>query len=359
MTIKEISLLTGNLQPKGHPFYVDAETLAGAERLLADRPLAAHLSHAGAASDRLGTAIGFFKGIYRDGLQLRAKTFEFLDSFKANFKAQYDNLAELATKFPEQFGVSLHLKYQPVWVMGDGSEVAAKVVDGKLSESAPKGAVRPLPSARVTAIPAGDFVTSPAANLSGLLSGLLAEIDTNPVITMSKDKTPTTFDQAAVDAKLDEQKTALTAELSAAHKTALDTIAAQLAEANVAKSDLDAKLVEATAAKTVAETALAARDKDLIAVLSSAGVKVEKFDAPAIKAALDSRISTEAQAFLATRGIKPVAEVIAKSGEIDASLSTDEQIVTAYLALPHGSPESITFLDKHRDAIWRAHTGKK
>ena len=132
MTIKEISLLTGNLQPKGHPFYVDAETLAGAERLLADRPLAAHLSHANAASDRLGTAIGFFRGIYRDGLQLRAKTFEFLDSFKANFKAQYDNLAELATKFPEQFGVSLHLKYQPVWVMGDGSEVAAKVVDGKL-----------------------------------------------------------------------------------------------------------------------------------------------------------------------------------------------------------------------------------
>lgn len=356
MQIKEVSLLTGNLQPKGHPFYVDNETLAGAERILSDRPLAAHLSHEGANGERLGSAIGFFKGIYRDGLQLRAKTFDFLDSFKANFKATYDNLAELAQKFPEQFGVSLHLKYQPVWIMRDGSEVPAKVVDGKLAEMAPSGAVRPLPSARVTAIPSGDFVTSPAANLSGLLSGLLAEIDTTPSPIMSK----TTFDQATLDAKLSEQKEALTAELSTAHKAALDTVTAQLAEANAAKGDVEAKLAEASAAKTVAEAALAARDTSIIATLATAGVKVEKFEPVSLKAALDSRISTEAQSFLAARGIKPLPDVIKKTGEeIDAALSTDEQKVSAYLKLAHGSAESIAFLDKHKDAIWRAHTQKK
>ncbi len=353
MSFHNLSLLTGNLQPKGHPFFVDEKTIDGAVTLLGESKLAANVSHDNAKSTFRAPA-GFFTGIYRDGLHLRAKGIEWLDSFKSNFKSTYDTLAELGEKFPEQFGVSLHLKYHPYWVMKDGSEVAAKVEDGMLAESAPKDAVRGIPSARVTAIPSGDFVTNPAANLNGLLSGLLAEVDTTPFPTMSK----TTFDQAALDAKLAEQKTALTAELSTAHKTALDTITAQLAEANTAKGDLEAKLSEACAAKITAEAALASRDSSLIATLATAGVKVEKIDAVAIKTAMDSKISTEAQAFLAQRGIKPVPEVIKKPDAIEAQLTTDEQKVAAYLAMPHGSAESVAFLKKHEDAIWRAHSKK-
>ncbi len=342
MSFQNISLLTGNLQPKGHPFFVDQKTVDGAASLLAEKPLAAHLSHVGADKDRLGSAVGFFRGIFADGLHLRAKSIEFLDSFKSNFKATYDNLAELAEKFPEQFGVSLHLKYKPVWVMHDGSEVPAKVVDGKLAELAPANAVRGLPSARVTAIPSGDFVTNPAANLSGLLSGLLAEIDSSPHNNMA---TPTNFDQAAVDAKLAEQKTALTAELSTAHQTALDSITAQLTEANKAKG--------------VAETALATKESELVATLAAVGVKVEKTDSATLKTALTARIESEAQTLLAARGIKPLPAQVKDGHEIEAKLETDDQIRDAYLAMQHGSKESVAFLEKHKDAIWRAHTGKK
>jgi len=358
MTIANISLLTGNLQPKGHPFFVDQKTVDGAARLLADKPLAAHLSHEGSGRDRLGSAIGFFKGIYADGLQLRARTFEFLDSFKANSKAVYDNLAELAQKFPEQFGVSLHMRYTPVWVLRDGSEIPAKVIEGRLAEGPPAEAVRPLPSARVTAVPSGDFVTSPAANLTGLLSGLLAEIDNHPSNNMSDQTAPATFDQAALDAKLAEQKQTLTSELSTAHKSALDELSAKLTAAESAKADSDAKLAEVAAARTTAEAALAARDGEITATLASVGVKVEKFEPAALKAALESRISTEAQAFLAARGMKPLPEEVKKSVEVEAKLSSDDQIGEAYLALKPGSPESIAFLQKHNDAIWRYRSKK-
>lgn len=350
MSFHNVSLLTGNLQPKGHPFYVDQKTVDGAARLLAEKPLAAHLSHEGAGKERLGSAIGFFKGIYADGLNLRAKTFEFLDSFKSNFKAQYDNLAELAQKFPEQFGVSLHLKYQPVWVLRDGSEIPAKVVDGRLAELAPADAVRPLPSARVTAVPSGDFVTSPAANLSGLLSGLLAEIDTNPIINMSA---PVTFDQAALDSKLAEQKQAITAELTAK----VTTVEAQLAEAVKARAELDATLATLTAAKDEAVAALAARDSVIVATLSEAGVKVEKFEPAALKAALSTRIESEAQTLLAARGMKPLPEQL-KSPELEAKLETDAQVEEAYLALKPGTAESIAFVEKHREALWRINSAK-
>jgi len=348
--IPNISLLTGNMQPTGHPFFVDQKTVDGAAALLNGKPLASYLSHAGADKDRLGSAIGFFKGIYSDGVRLRAKSFEFLDSFKANFKATYDNLSELAQKLPDQFGVSLNLKYRPVWVMHDGTEVPAKIVDGKLAESAPVGAIRALPSARVTAIPSGDFVTFPAANLTGLLCGLLAEIDTTS--TNMSQETVTTFDQAALDAKLGEQKAALTAELSAAHKTALDSVTAKLTEA-------EAGLTAATKSKDEAVSALAARDAELTATLAASGVKVDKIDADTIKAALAAKISSEAQSFLAARGMKPLPEQVKESEAASKKPVTDDEIAAAYLALKAGSNESISFLEEHRDAIWRSHTGKK
>lgn len=342
--MKDVSLLTGNLQPKGHPFFVDEKTIDGAAALLADKALVAHVTHEGAEKDRIGKEAGFFKGIYRDGLQLRAKAFDFLQSFKDNSKAVYDNLAEIARDFPEQFGVSLNMKYRPVWVLEDGSEVPAKVVDGKLAESAPAKAVRALPSARVTAIHSGDFVTSPAANLSGLLCGLLAEVDTERFSMATKEKeTPATFDQATLDTKLSEQKQALTAELNTAHQTALDSIKAELTAANTAKGE--------------AVAALASRDTAITAALSEAGVKVEKLDGASIKTALTAKIESEAQTLLASRGMKPLPETITKPEAKD--LKTDEQIEAAYLSMKPGSAESVAFVETHREALWRIQSGGK
>ena len=88
-------------------------------------------------------------------------------------------------------------------------------------------------------------------------------------------------------------------------------------------------------------------------------MKAEKYDGPSIKAALDEKISSEAQAFLAARGMKPLPEKIAQAGEIETNLNSDEKILEAYLSLKHGSDESIKFVEKYRDAIWRAQSGRR
>lgn len=353
MSLTNVSLLTGNLQPKGHPFWVDEKTLDSAAALLADRPLAANVSHDGASSSFRAPA-GFFRGIYREGLHLRAKSIEFLDSFKANFKAMHDTITELGEKFPEQFGVSLSMKYAPVWVLRDGREIPAKVVDGRLAELAPPEAVRPLPSARVTSVYSGDFVNQPAANLHGLLSCLLAEIDSPSPTNMSA--TPVSYDQAALDAKLAEQKQALTAELS----TKLTEAETQLAAAIKAKSEIEASLNSANNLVTELKTELAGVQTGVIAQLAAVGVKVDKLEPEPLKAALKSRIEGEAQCLLAARGIKPLPESLKPAEEaVAANLSTDAGILAAYLEHKPGSPESIAFSEKHRDALWRAQSARK
>jgi hypothetical protein len=166
------------------------------------------------------------------------------------------------------------------------------------------------------------------------------------------DQTPATFDQAALDAKLAEQKQAITAELSA-----------QLETAEKARAELDAKLADAvkasaelTAKLATAEAALTARDAELIATLAAVGIKMDKFEAPALQAALDARISDKAQSFLAERGTKPLPEKLNNETVIDANLS-DQAIYDKYAAMKVG-PERVAFLSANSDAIWRANGAK-
>ena len=218
----DVSLITGDMEPAGHGFYIDEKTIDTATRALMGHSLRSHLKHDGAGGDRLGAEVGFFSGIYRDGLKIKAKSFEFLEAFKREAKTTYEKLVEMASKVPDQLGVSLVFEYSPVWVMPDGSELPAK-----LGSAATAGAVRATPSARVKTVIAGDLVQRGAANPNGLLSA-----DFNPTKTMADETKTITLD-------------AHTAELTArdtAQKAALEKLTTEHTAALAAKDALIAKM---------------------------------------------------------------------------------------------------------------------
>ena len=256
---ENVTLLTGAMEAGGHGIYVDEQTVAGAMKHMLGKPVAAYLKHDGAGSDRLGSEIGFFSGIYRDGLKLKARAFDFLDAFKREAAGTYEKLVEMAQKVPDQFGVSLVLSYLPVWVMPDGSDLPA-MLGGK----APAGAVRTMPSMRVLNVFSADFVKRPAANPNGLLSAdPQPPVDGKPIVNMSD--SVITFDQASVDAKLAEQKTALASEQVAA-------LAAKETEHGAALA----------AIQTAHAAALAVKDGELAALAVAHAAEIH-----AIKAELD------------------------------------------------------------------------
>lgn len=272
--LKDVSLITTGIEAGGHGLFLDEKTAEGTMKQLLGKSVKSYLRHDGAGSDRLGQEIGFFSGIYRDGAQIRAKAFQFLDSFKREAGLVADKLLELAQKVPDQLGVSLVLEYFPVWVMADGSEVRASLMEGP-----PPGAVRPVPSMRVVDVISADFVGRPAANPNGLFSKeTAAQVDAGRVEQManaenSQSPAPENkvaqLSQADLDAKIAElgkqHETALSAALAAKeeqHKAALaakdkahaDAVAA-LEAAHVAKVEETKKAHEAALAEKDAKIA--------------------------------------------------------------------------------------------------------
>lgn len=262
--LSNVTLLTGDVEALGHGFYIDEKTVDGAMKLLLGKPVAAYLTHAGGSSDRLGQEIGFFSGIYREGLKLKAKSFEFLESFRRSSGDVVARLSEMAQKFPDQFGLSPVIRYSPVWVMPDGSEVPAK-----LGEKPPAGAVRALPSARIGRIESVDFVKTPAANPNGLLSEKPAAVDEpakQQALTMSQEIT------AALEAQKKELSEANTAAISAALAKAGDehkaTLAALVTQHEAALTKANDEHKAALEAANVAHKAeLAKKDADHAAVV--------------------------------------------------------------------------------------------
>ncbi len=275
--LRDVTILTGETEAAGHGFYIDDKSIAGAMQALLGKSAASYLTHDGADGDRLGQEIGFFSGIYRDGLKLKAKSFAFLESFKRESAAVADRLLEMAQKFPDQFGLSPTIRFRPVWVMNDGTEAPAK-----LGEAAPAGAIRPIPSARIATIQSIDFVKNPAANPNGLLSA-----DSAPVDAVNK-KQASNMSQE-ISAALEAQKkelsethaAALSTAVSAAlakkedeHKAALAALVGQH-EAALAKKDEDAKAALA-AVEVSHKAALAKIEADNAAALKDAAAKLEK-----------------------------------------------------------------------------------
>ena len=165
--MRDVSLMTEG-EALGHGCWCDTKTLQSVFALAQKTPVKAYLTHGSFFEpDRLGDEVGLFSGLYIDGNQLKAKQFTFFKSFKEGQSQKYEAIMELATADASLFGVSLSFSGSLVWCMADGSECAAD------SEDMPEGAVRDMPSVRVSRIYSADFVSDPAANPNGLFDARL------------------------------------------------------------------------------------------------------------------------------------------------------------------------------------------
>lgn len=331
--LSDVSLITTGIEAQGHGLWLDDKTAEGAMQKLIGKSVKSYLRHDGAESDRLGREIGFFSGIYRAGAQVKATAFQFLESFRKEAAGVVERLTELAAKVPDQFGVSLVLNYEPVWVLADGTELPARA-----GEAAPSGAIRPLPSMRILDVLSADFVGRPAANPSGLFSAdLLASVDAAHPKQTPIMETPATFDQAALDAKLGEARSTLTAELSATHAAAL---AGRDAEVVKLKADLAALDAAHSAAQAAALATLETAHSAALAALNA--------ELAAQKALTDEAVLNSA----AKLGVPPLKYTPA----LQADLTTPEQKLAYYEKLEVGSPERRAFLKANQSALFAAQT---
>lgn len=319
--LNDVSLITGGVEALGHGIYIDEKSVETVITLLLGKPLRSYLSHFNAFKDRIGTEIGFFSGIYRDGLKVRAKTFEFLDAFKRHDAPIHDRIYELATKYPDQIGVSVVANIDRVWVLDNGAEVPF------IDEVPPANAIRDIPSARFTSIDSADLVSFPAANPDGLLSvKQVDEVGLGEMETKTDNQNTATVvcsinaSGAVGSGHVSCEKTAVVAMSEASADTAqpetleaikpaeenkeADKLESLSKEAACIKSELDAL----TARKAALEEALEKRDKDFQALLSSAGIQVNKLDAEELKQVVETAICKAARKMLAKVGISPLAE---------------------------------------------------
>lgn len=165
--LRDVSLMTEG-EALGHGCWCDTKTLQSVFALAQKSPVKAYLTHGSFFEpDRLGDEIGLYSGLYIDGNQLKAKQFTFFKSFREGEPKKYSALMELAQADASLFGVSLSFSGNLVWVLSDGSEVPAD------DDDMPEGAVRDMPSVRVTRVYSADMVSDPAANPNGLFDARL------------------------------------------------------------------------------------------------------------------------------------------------------------------------------------------
>lgn len=271
---RDVSIMTMG-EADGHGVMVDEKTIEQFIRLSLGKSIPAYLTHDGAVDsmgrpkDRLGKEIGMFSGFYRDGNRVRARNFQFLDSFKKAEPRVYQTLVEMAKGFSDKLGISPVIRTLKAWVMKDGSEVAD---DGK---GIPANLADDMPHMRIGELLSCDFVARPATNL-GLFE---AKVDDK---TQSKE--PPMSDTILLTKHTEE----LTA-LSTQHKDAIMALETKHKDAVIA---LEAKINEhiAQAAKSKEEitgltSALAAKTKE---AEDAAKYDMRKAGAPALQVALDA-----------------------------------------------------------------------
>jgi uncharacterized phage infection (PIP) family protein YhgE len=142
-------------------------------------------------------------------------------------------------------------------------------------------------------------------------------------------------------------------ELTAAQATITtlqESVTALNLSLDAAKQEMATHAADLSAAQETAATAVTST----LSALAAAGLKVEKLEPDAIKAAAHARAEALGHELLAARGIKPLPEQIKAAGDVvEAHLSSDDGILTAYEAMPTG-PARVEFYAKHEAAIWRA-----
>ncbi len=270
--LQDVSILTIG-EAQGHGMMVDEKTIADFMKLSMGKTIPAYLTHKGAIDengrpkDRLGKEIGMFSGFYRDGNKVRAKNFQFLDSFKAQEPKAHSTLVEMAKNFADNLGISPVMAHIKSWVNKDGSETPA---DGK---NVPASAMNDKPSMRLRNLLSCDFVQKPAANL-GLFE------------TKVDDKTNTIMSDTILLSKHTEEVTSLQTQ----HK---DAVTALETKHKDAVAILEKKANDAVAALAV----LQEKEKTFTAALAAKQTELEeaqrydmrKAGAPALQIALETR----------------------------------------------------------------------
>jgi hypothetical protein len=299
--LRDVTILTGDTEAIGHGFYIDEKSIDGAMKALLGKSVAAYLGHDGADKERLGQEMGFFSGVYREGMKLKARAFDFLESFRKSAGDLADKIMEIAGKHPDQLGLSPVISYAPFWVMADGSEKPAR-----LGETAPAGAVRPIPSARIARVASVDFVRHPAANPDGLLSikaSLAPTVDAptynntaamSDSIKLEEHKAQLAKVETDVAAKLSAEHSAALAKKDEEHAAALSAVKAEL---ETAKADYTAKLAAADLEHNKAVDALKAEHKAALEkaeALSAAKLGIPPLVLSAVEANLSALPAPEA-----------------------------------------------------------------
>lgn len=245
--LSDVSILTMG-EAGGHGMIIDEQTISEFMKLSLGKTVPAYLTHEGAQDketgrplDRLGKEIGMFSGFYRDGNKVRAKNFQFLESFKSEEGKTHKTLVEMAQNFADNLGISPVLRHFKAWVTPSGDIPA----DGK---TVPASALNKLPSMRLRDLLSCDFVHKPAANL-GLFE---AKIDDKTTTIMSADTLLLTKHTEEVTSLQTQHKDAVTA-LETKHTAAvaiLEKKANDAVAALAAATEKEKGLTAALAAKT-------------------------------------------------------------------------------------------------------------
>ncbi len=152
------------VQPKGHPVAVDATTLTAIAALgnATTSGIKSHFKHNDEDADALGTQVARGRNFRVVGDKVLCDVHMLASSKISPNGNLHDYVLKFADESPEDFGLSVIMRFSRAWKMPDGSEVIAK--------TKPAGAVGDLPFARPTKLSALDFVDDPAANEDGLFS---------------------------------------------------------------------------------------------------------------------------------------------------------------------------------------------
>jgi hypothetical protein len=170
-----LQLMAAGREAKGHGIYIDEITLETGAECVKERGgrLKAYVTHdhSGPCSwrssdmDEASSELnipGFFSEITVKKSQLNAGSFEFYDTFKANYKSQFDQIVEMARKTPELLGISVECWGYLVYVAKDGTEYSGEPDGVELLYNG-------MPVLRITDLWAAAFVSDGAAT-DGLFS---------------------------------------------------------------------------------------------------------------------------------------------------------------------------------------------
>jgi hypothetical protein len=154
------------VQPKGHPVAVDQATLEAIARLGNARieGIKSHFKHRDveAGEDALGTQVARVRNFRVVGDKVLCDVHMLASSKISPNGNLHDYVLKFASESPEDFGLSVIMRFARAWKMANGSEVIAK--------TKPSGATTELPFARPSKLSSLDFVDDPAANEDGLFS---------------------------------------------------------------------------------------------------------------------------------------------------------------------------------------------